>query len=307
MQACEAVIRRHSRSFSLASRLLPSQTRRHAVALYAWCRHCDDAVDDAPNLAIAAANLAQQRENLAAVYRGQAMDDAILAEFQRTVYECRIPRVYAEDLVDGMAFDLEDGRIETPAALLQYGYQVAGTVGLMMTHVLGVRDDAALEHAAHLGMAMQLTNICRDVREDAQRGRCYLPAVWLSGEDPTQDEIARPLMQRLLSAAERFYASGDAGLCYLSPQARWAVASARWVYSAIGRKLAREGYRVSRPRAVVSKSTKLLLVTQAAGQALAGPYFGSYSPPERVWEFSSQECLRFLDWDSVPSLASPTW
>lgn len=300
--ACNAVIRKHSNSFSLAARLLPLHTRRNATALYAWCRHCDDAVDNAESAEIARRNLILQRENLAGIYANERFADPVLVEFQRTVLESRIPKVYAEHLLDGMQFDLECGWIETPEDLLRYCYRVAGTVGLMMTHVLGVSNDVALKHAAHLGMAMQLTNVCRDVQEDAHLGRCYLPAVWLNGSDPTTDEVARPILTRLLFAADTFYTSGDAGLKYLSPRVRWAIALARSIYSAIGRKIAQRDYRVSLPRAFTSKTTKALLVLWAARYALSGPV--PTRPPEQLWTFDTQECLSLLGWDVSRAYAS---
>jgi phytoene synthase len=163
------------------------------------------------------------------------------------------------------------------ATLLSYCFRVAGTVGLMMSHVMGVRHEAALLHAAHLGMAMQLTNICRDVAEDWQRGRLYLPddllhAGGASGLRARLGHVGLPIESRepvarvtreLLRRAEEFYRSGDEGLSYLSWRSAVAVRTARLVYADIGRVILAGGADPFAPRAVVSKARKWRLAFRA--------------------------------------------
>ena len=174
-EATRAVLEKHARTFSLAAKFLSEETADHAAAVYAWCRRADDAIDEAPRHGHFAA-LAQLHAELDLIFGDEDLDDPVLGGFQVVVRERGIRRVYCDELLAGMEMDAADVRYETLADLMVYCYRVAGTVGLMMAHVLGVRDDRALPAAAHLGMAMQLTNICRDVDEDHARKRCYLPA-----------------------------------------------------------------------------------------------------------------------------------
>ena len=266
---CLRTLRAGSRSFALASTMLPSAARTDAATLYAWCRRVDDAVDLVPQGAQGDA-VARLRTELACIYAGRAQSDITLAAFQRVVLERQIPVEYPSELLAGMEMDAQGTDYRTTEQLLQYCYRVAGTVGLMMCHVLGVRDDRALVHAAHLGMAMQLTNISRDVLEDWQRGRLYLPAELLR----TQLRPGQPLTQSardacahatrgLLALAERYYQSGDAGLPALGFSSALSIRTARLVYSDIGRVVERCGHDPVAPRAVVPRWRKALLVARA--------------------------------------------
>lgn len=266
------IIARHSKSFSLARRLLPASCRDDAAVVYAWCRRADDAVDDLPARQARLA-LARLERELDDIYRGEGQRDPLARAFQDVVERTGIPRVYPRDLLRGMRMDLEGTRYETLGDLYLYCYRVAGTVGLMMCHVMGVHDPRALRHAAHLGMAMQLTNVCRDVLEDWERNRLYLPvelmpelgARPLAGRNPGQlSHVLARAVARLLREADAFYASGDEGLSYLSLRARWAVHSARLVYSRIGTVIRTRGCDVMLGRAVVPLVEKLTLVLGAS-------------------------------------------
>ncbi|MEO7096699.1 MAG: phytoene/squalene synthase family protein, partial [Polyangiales bacterium] len=250
-------IAQHSKSFALASKLLPAACRDDVVVLYAWCRRADDAIDlAAPGDRETA--LVRLREELESVYRGQRQPDDVLHELQRVIVERGIPRIYPEELLAGMEMDVVGTRYESMDVLLQYCFRVAGVVGLMMCHVMGVRDAHAVRHAAHLGMAMQLTNICRDVREDwEQHGRLYLPEDLLAAHGP------RGTVAALVDESERYYRSGDAGLSSLSFRCAFAVCTARLVYAAIGERLARRRFDVTRGRVVVPSLVKLYLVVKA--------------------------------------------
>ncbi|HWN69346.1 MAG TPA: squalene/phytoene synthase family protein, partial [Haliangium sp.] len=157
---CRQTIAAHSRSFALASRVLPPRCRDEAAVVYTWCRRADDAVDLAPPGKQAGA-LVRLGAELDGVYDGEAQEDIALAAFQEVVQRHRIPREYPAELLAGMDMDARGQRYDDMHTLLLYCYRVASTVGLMMSHVMGVTHDGALRHAAHLGMAMQLTNICR--------------------------------------------------------------------------------------------------------------------------------------------------
>jgi phytoene synthase len=301
-------ITRHSKSFSLAARLLAPSCRDDAVVLYAWCRAADDAVDLArPEEQKQAVE--RLRKELASLYRGESQSAAILAAFQGVVTRRGIPQEYPEELLRGMEMDVAHTRYDTLQELLLYCYRVAGIVGLMMCHVMGVRDRRALRHAAHLGMAMQLTNICRDVLEDWQRGRLYLPEEILAscGAAGLGHELGRPLprscraslglaVQSLLGEADRFYQSGDAGMSLLDWRSALAVRTARLVYARIGDRIARQGYDVLAPRAYVPLADKLRLVLGAAKRAPGGLL-------DELWQGFSREplteVLRFPD-DVLP-------
>jgi phytoene synthase len=266
-----AIIRRHSRSFALASQLLAPELRDHAHALYAYCRRADDAIDLAtPGRATLA--LEQLRRELESVYDGSALADPIAAGFQRVVFERRIPKAYPDALLQGFELDAQGARYASLTELYRYCWCVAGSVGAMMCHVLGVRREQAVVHGAHLGMGMQLTNICRDVAEDWAHDRLYVPAELVPGCEPPQSWPPSPdtlrllsaAVQRLLLEAERFYRSGDVGLPDLAPRSRLAVATARHVYSSIGDRLAARGYDVAAGRVVVPAHRKLLCLTRGA-------------------------------------------
>lgn len=272
--AARAVIVRHSRSFSLASLLLGPALRYDAEALYAYCRRADDAIDlvAAPQQPGA---LQRLRLELDAVYAGARLADPAAAAFQRLVFERDIPSEYPRALLDGLALDVTRARYATLSELHHYCWCVAGSVGAMMCHVLGVSRPRALIHAAHLGMAMQLTNICRDVAEDWQRGRLYVPLELLPDFYAGELDRVRSFralsraVRRLLQEAEAFYRSGDAGFCYLTPRARWAVATARRVYSRIGDVLRARDCDVERGRAIVPAPEKLVCLAHAAYDALS--------------------------------------
>lgn len=276
-----AAIALHSKSFALASRLLPGDGRDEAAVVYAWCRRADDAVDLAVPSEQPRAVTRLSRE-LESIYDGEAQADPILAAFQAVARRRCIPHAYPGELLAGMGMDAEGTAYATYEKLLSYCFRVAGTVGLMMSHVMGVRHPMALRHAAHLGMAMQLTNICRDVHEDWQRGRLYLPGELLTvagapdlrsrlgGELPAEASPAVASVTReLLRRADAFYASGDRGIPLLSFRSAWSVRAARLVYADIGRVILARDADPFAPRAVVGAARKLGLVVRALGMTLA--------------------------------------
>jgi phytoene synthase len=276
-----AALARGSRSFALAARLLPASCRDDVAVLYAYCRRADDAVDESVPDERPRRVAALFRE-LDSLYAGEAQAEPLLAAFQAVAARRGIPEAYPRALLEGMRSDIGGVRVQTVSDLSLYAYRVAGVVGLMMCHVLTLSDARALRNAAHLGMAMQLTNICRDVAEDWRLDRLYLPAdllaecgapeLVLDSCAPIDEQQAQPLAfacGKLLALAERYYASGDAGLCALPVRGALAVRSARLIYSEIGRRLLRRGCDVRRGRVVVPKWLKLVLVVRAIGQELA--------------------------------------
>ncbi len=258
--ACRAWIRRHSKSFFLSSLLLPARVRQASWALYAFCRRADDAVDaDDASAAAGLRRVESLRARLDRVYAGRADDDAIDRAFAAVVERYAIPRALPEALLAGMEMDARGTRYAGDDDLLLYCFRVAATVGLMMTRVMGAGDDVAYLRAADLGIAMQLTNIARDVGEDERRGRVYLPAALL--DDAGGDR--RCAVRALLERADAHYRAADRGVPLLPRDCRLAIASARNIYSAIGDAIAANGYDSLTQRAYVPLSRKLVLVARA--------------------------------------------
>jgi phytoene synthase len=274
-QICREIIRHNSKSFYLASQLLPKRERAHATVVYAWCRRADDVVDEGNgDKRLALTGLGRELDD---IDEGRRTSDPIVDAFGDVVRQCQIPMLYPRELLLGMASDLGSVCYQTVEELLEYCYRVASTVGLIMCHVTGVGDDDALANAAHLGVAMQLTNICRDVVEDWTRGRLYVPlellekngvsdlGASLGQELPSKaiDGLATSVHE-LLGVADRYYRSGDAGLEYLPWRSSVAIAAARNIYAEIGCVLFERECQVVAGRAVVSQRRKL----QLAGQSL---------------------------------------
>jgi len=259
------ILAHHSKSFAFAGRLLPARCRDDAAALYAWCRQCDDAVDGPRDAAARATAVSELRVELARIYGAGVERDPVLAGFQAVARRHAIPRRCAEDLLAGMAMDVGTVRYRTFDELLLYCYRAAGTVGLMMAWIMGVRDPSALRRAADLGIAMQLTNICRDVAEDAERDRVYLPSDVLGScrrpGDP-DGEVGRAVAE-LLRRAEDFYASADTAMSVLPLRCAIGIRAARLIYAEIGRVIARHGFDVRAGRAVVSRGRKSWLALRA--------------------------------------------
>ena len=243
------------------------RVRQDAVVLYAWCRYADDAVDEAPSPEVAGLALTRLEHELAAVYAGAPQTEPLLAALQELLTRRQVPRLYPQELLAGMRMDVEGVRYGEFATLELYCWRVAGVVGAMMCHVMGVNDDRALRQAADLGAAMQLTNICRDVAEDWQRGRVYLPADLLARHslalaEPPHD--VAPAVAELLALAERRYQAGDRGLGALPWRCALAIAVASAVYRDIGRVLAAQGFDPFAGRAHTTLPRKLWLVLRTA-------------------------------------------
>jgi 15-cis-phytoene synthase len=283
-QACRALMRGGSKTFFAASLLLPARVAAPATALYAFCRLADDEVDLGGDPARAMRGL---QERLDAVYAGrpQAIDvDRALAS---VVHRFALPRVLLDALLEGFLWDANGRTYETLEDVQAYGARVAGTVGAMMALVMDTRDSAALARACELGVAMQLTNIARDVGEDARNGRLYLPRAWLreAGIDPQawlQNPVFSPalggVVQRLLNAAEVLYQRAEHGVASLPRDCRPAIHAARLVYAEIGRQVERLGQDSINQRAVVSGQRKLALIARASSAALIAPASGKVRP-----------------------------
>jgi phytoene synthase len=278
------MIRDGSKSFFGAARLFDAPTRESAFLLYAWCRHCDDQVDgETLGFRLAPGEPSTPRQRLARLVeethrclRGEPARDPVFQALQRVTTRHAIPECYPLELLEGFAMDVEGRRYATAEDLFLYCYHVAGVVGLMMARVMGTREPESLQRAADLGIALQLTNIARDVLEDAAVGRVYLPLTWLDEEGVAPESLGEPrqrakltrIVVRLLDAADHYYASGDEGIRHLPLRSAWAVSVARGVYSEIGARVRRHGERAWDVRVVVPRHRQLLTLGTGLVQAL---------------------------------------
>lgn len=275
--ALRTIIRHGSHSFHAASRLLPDEPRQAAFALYAFCRECDDIIDLEGGRGDAIAALHGRLDD---AYEGRPQNSAVDRAFANTVAEYAIPKRLPAALIEGLSWDAAGRRYEQLEDVHDYAARVAGTVGAMMSLVLGARSRAALARATDLGIAMQLTNIARDVGEDARAGRIYLPLAWLreDGLDIERwllDPHARPEIQaatlRLLDEADRFYMRGLSGITLLPRRCRTAIRAAGLIYADIGRVIRVRGGDSVTARAVVPSHRKLVLLAHALGGSQAEP------------------------------------
>jgi phytoene synthase len=263
MEACRAAIRTGSLSFHAASKLLPAHVRDPALVLYAFCRLADDAVDEGQDPTAAVLHL---QDRLDSAYAGQPHNSPIDRAFARMIRAHDMPRALPDALLEGLAWDAEGRRFDTLSGVLDYSARVAAVVGAMMCVLMGVRDRHRLARACDLGLAMQLTNIARDVGEDARLGRIYLPLDWFAeaGLDPAaflrapapSSEI-RAMTNRLLREADRLYQRSEPGIAALPLSCRPGIFAARTIYGGIGGVIQSQGCDSITQRAVTGKARKI--------------------------------------------------
>ncbi len=270
---CYDVLRAGSRSFHAASLLLPRRVRRSLAPLYAFCRMADDVID------IDGAtedNLKRLHDRLDRIYENEPTDSPIDRAFASVVHDHRIPREIPGALLEGFRWEVEGRRYHSLSDVMSYSARVASTVGVMVTIIVGRRDRATLARACELGLAMQLTNISRDVGEDARAGRIYLPTSWLREEGLDPDEwLANPdphpvvarSVRRLLGAAGALYRQAETGIGALPRAARPAIWAARLIYAEIGNVIEENDFDGVTSRAITSGWAKMRLATQAALRA----------------------------------------
>lgn len=273
---CQVVTRQHSRTFFIASALLPDDQRQAMRALYAFCRISDDLVDQ--NTANRAGRLHDWRQR--SLNNNPQDDDPIVLAWADTRARYRIPRQYAEQLLDGIASDLTQTRYPTFVELAHYCYAVASTVGLMSMHIVGYNSQAAIPYAVKLGVALQLTNILRDVGEDWRNGRLYLPqdelaAFALSEADMAQgivDDRWRAFMHFQIERARKLYREALPGIALLGQSGRFAIGAAAELYQAILADIEAHDYDVFTRRAHVTDHKKLSLLPGIWWRARSGKY-----------------------------------
>ncbi|MFK7869419.1 MAG: 15-cis-phytoene synthase [Roseobacter sp.] len=263
MAHCEEAIRHGSLSFHAASKLLPAKVRDPALALYAFCRLADDEVDLKAEKAEAVLRL---RDRLDAVYAGRPREAAADRAFAAIVEDFQMPRALPDALLEGLAWDAEGRRYDTLSGLVDYSARVASAVGVMMCVLMGVRETNALARACDLGVAMQLTNIARDIGEDALEGRIYLPLEWLEEAgispeafiaNPRPTKAIRMMAKRLVMEANRLYMRSEAGVGGLPVSCRPGIYAARFIYAGIGSQLRQMDFDSISARARTNKAQKI--------------------------------------------------
>ncbi|MEM1364680.1 MAG: phytoene/squalene synthase family protein [Pseudomonadota bacterium] len=265
-----------SKSFATASKLFDARTRDDAVLLYAWCRYADDLIDGQTLGHDQQADFRKgQNERLdelktrtAAALAGMRDPEPAFEALRHVMARHAIPDAHPLALVRGFEMDVSERAYVTIADTEDYCYHVAGVVGVMMAQVMGVRSEATLDRASDLGIAFQLTNIARDVIDDAHAGRMYLPLDWLKEaglesidpDDPDHRRKLYKLALRLLDRADPHYESAHAGIAALPWRSAWAIAAAGRVYRDIGRKLREGGPNAWQTRISTTKSRKIFLL-----------------------------------------------
>jgi len=275
--ACRDIAREEARNFYYGFILLPPERRAGIYAAYAFSRRADDSVDDEGSPAGKLAAVADRRDELDACYAGEPpADDPVLVALTDTVRRFDVPRGHLDALLDGVAMDLTVSRYPDFPALKEYCDRVAGAVGLVSLHIFGFSDPRAPDHAADLGVAMQLVNIMRDVAEDAERDRIYLPADEMAAhgvsEEDLMDGVATGAFRRLMGEqserARDYFARGERLLPLLDRRARMCVSMLSGLYREILDTIEARDYDVFAGRVSLSTPRKLALMGRRTASAL---------------------------------------
>jgi phytoene synthase len=292
VEQARVAIRKGSKSFAAASRLFDRDTREKVWLLYAWCRRCDDLADAQDHggalgdQSAAQKRLGTIRDLTAKAFAGEETGDPAFDAFGLVALETGITPQMADDVIAGFALDAADWRPRDEGDLMQYCFHVAGAVGVMMAVVMGVdpADEDTLDRACDLGLAFQLANIARDVKEDNAAGRCYIPLEWLAEADIPPGMHVRPvyrkelvgLVERLVTLSRIHERSARIGAGRLNFRQRWAVLSAAGIYGAIATEVKRQGEHAWDHRVHTSRSAKLGFVLKA--------FWEAFSPPPKAKE-----------------------
>lgn len=275
---CRTITRKHAKTFYMATRFLPNHKQRGIFAIYSLCRYVDDLVDEAEDL-IARHQLSERevklqleswKTKLQCAYEGKESDNPILMAFSDVLQRYHIPVELPFELMDGVSMDLYKNRYRSFDELYDYSFKVASIVGLMTAQVFGYESNQALGYAIDLGIAMQLTNILRDVGEDLKKDRIYLPLEELRKFGVTEEDLfnhllndsVRELLSYQVSRARRYYNRSEKGIGMLSEDSRLPVYLAQYNYSRILYKIEENDYNVFDLRAYLNTTEKLSIIPQ---------------------------------------------
>lgn len=254
-----------SKSFSMASFFFNKEEKEAAWLLYSWCRFVDDEIDQAGSTEDALQKVKEVEQRTRAALENPDLEVGPYRSLGLIAKNYQMNHKYPLDLIRGMKMDVEGAKIKDQDQLLDYCYCVAGTVGLMMCSVMGVRSEKAYPHALAMGQAMQLTNIARDIADDLKINRIYFPRTWLAENGLTEESFPKskqqwiPLTEKLLDLADQSYQYGIAGLQFLNFRSAWAVIIAAYIYRAIGHKIRKNISLAHQQRTIVSRSEKFML------------------------------------------------
>ena len=275
---CRAITRKHAKTFYMATRFLPNHKQRGIFAIYSLCRYVDDLVDEAEDLVKdevveygdIKSRLDGWKRKLQDTYDGKSFDNPILIAFSDVLRRYHIPIEMPFELMEGVCMDLYKKRYESFDEIYDYSFKVASIVGLMTSQVFGYESKEALGYAVDLGIAMQLTNILRDVGEDLTKDRIYLPQEDLNKFNVSEDELfnhrlsepVKELLAYQIDRARRYYKRSDKGISMLSEDSRLPVYLARHNYSRILDKIEQNNYNVFGLRAYLNTTEKLSIIPQ---------------------------------------------
>ena len=273
---CESVTKLHAKSFYFAAKFLPKHKRKAVYPIYAFCRHVDDEIDEIGEVdeTQAVKTVEIWKSNLLNLYQTKEQNpktkdqQKVFLAWNDLLKTYKIPQNLPLELIEGVLMDTTIKRYETFEELYIYCYRVASTVGLMSSEILGYSEKIALEYAEKLGIGMQLTNILRDVKEDANRGRIYLPLEDLQKFNVSErqilesefDENFRKLMQFQIKRARQYYREGEKGISFLEKDSRFTVLLASRIYGRILDEIENLDYNVFMERAHTTKLKKLLSI-----------------------------------------------
>lgn len=290
VEAARISIRKGSKSFASASRLLSRDVRERVWMLYAWCRACDDLADAQDHggklgdQSGGEARLAEIRRLTTMALAGRATGNDAFDCLGVVAAECGITAVHTNDVIAGFALDTTGWHPATEQDMLAYCYHVAGAVGVLMALVMGVdrEDGDTLNRASDLGIAFQLGNIARDIAEDHAAGRIYLPAHWLAEAGVEPQALMAPenraalvdMVARLCAMARRYEASARIGAARLPLRSQWSVLAAADIYGAIARKVAARQAKAWDARVTTSKPEKLAFLIEAGARAAGASWLG---------------------------------
>lgn len=270
-QACESIARERAGNFYYAFTVLPKPKRQAICAMYAFMRYCDDISDSDNPPASKLDALQEWRSALGNAMSGDYEQNRILAAFHDAVRVFNIPEEYFHELIDGATMDLSINRYRTFDDLYQYCYKVASVVGLVCIHIFGFREDAAKMYAEHNGIAFQLTNILRDVREDAERGRIYIPQEDLENFCYSEDDLLRgvsddrfrELMRFQVARAKSYYAMATPLVDYVDLASRAGLMAMIGIYSSLLNRIEEKNYDVLSGRIALSTREKLSIAAKS--------------------------------------------
>ena len=270
---CRKITREYAKTFYFATRFLPNKKQRSIFAIYALCRHIDDLVDETEDLLDnkqlsleeVRTKIESWKNDLKSAYSGEESNHPVLIAISDVLNSYYIPIDLPLELIEGVSMDLTKKRYQTFDELYTYCYKVASVVGLMTSEVFGYTDKKALEYAESLGIAMQLTNILRDVGEDLRRGRVYIPQEELDHFGVTEeslfnhkcDDNFKNLMKFQIERANFYYSEANKGIKLLSKDSRYPVALASINYNRILEKITENDYQVFSKRAYLSSYQKM--------------------------------------------------